>query len=235
MMLIHWISENVHWIFSGIGVFLLTGIITVVKLWSNRSRTNLKKLTEFYNDSEEFFKDSKFDRAIEVLDESINMLPRRKKREFSKYYKLHGKILNSQKKFSSAVDSLTKALEIDPADGEILHMRGYSHLNTSQYTNAIDDCTMALEFSQIASSYANGGYAYYRLGNLDVALKDYTCIIRLEPHRAHWYYRRADIYRDMGEKQNAISDYKIALEYDPDYYLAKDAKKSLGKLQQLVQ
>lgn len=60
------------------------------------------------------------------------------------------------------------------------------------------------------------------------------CVVRLEPNNGHNYYRRADIYRDLGENEKAIADYITALEYEPESNLAKNAKIRLEKLQQIT-
>ena len=63
---------------------------------------------------------------------------------------------------------------------------------------------------QRAMSYSDRGSAYYRLGDIQQAFKDYNKAIEINPKYSEAYYFRGKAYYKLGDTQHAIRDYKIA-------------------------
>lgn len=60
----------------------------------------------------------------------------------------------------------------------------------------------------------NRGISYERLGKYKEAVKDFSCVIDIDPQNANAYFNRGCCYDSIGELDLAISDYSVALELD---------------------
>lgn len=72
----------------------------------------------------------------------------------------------------------------------------------------------------LGSAYFNRANAFYELGNFDLALKDYSRALSLDPYDADAYYNRGNTYSDLGDLDHAVSDYTAAIRLQPDHDFA---------------
>jgi tetratricopeptide (TPR) repeat protein len=68
---------------------------------------------------------------------------------------------------------------------------------------------------QSAADYVNRGNAYFKKGEYDKAIADYTQAIQLNPGSAEVYYIRGNMYSDIKEYDKALTDYAEATRLDP--------------------
>ncbi len=82
------------------------------------------------------------------------------------------------------------------------------------------------------------GNAYYRKGDYDRAIADYTRAIQLKPNDAEAYYNRGNAYADKGDYDRAIADYERAIQLKPDlaeaYYNRGIAYKMRGEKEKAI-
>lgn len=88
--------------------------------------------------------------------------------------------------------------------------KGLELYNSGQYEEAIEmyDQAIALEtegIEDIDICYYNRGRAYYKLGNYEKAVGDFTISIEINP-RTKYYSNRAEAYRALGDNANAALD-----------------------------
>ncbi|NJR67154.1 MAG: tetratricopeptide repeat protein, partial [Leptolyngbyaceae cyanobacterium CRU_2_3] len=62
------------------------------------------------------------------------------------------------------------------------------------------------------------------------AIADYTQAIKLKPDYANAYTTRGLVYREKGDKSNAIQDFKRALEFSKDPTLQQMVEQNLREL-----
>lgn len=86
------------------------------------------------------------------------------------------------------------------------------------YEAAINDFNRALRFGRRdAKSYSLRGYAYYRLGHTDDALRDLDIAIALKPRLMQSLIYRSEIRREMlQDYEGAIADCKQAIIHHPE-------------------
>lgn len=60
------------------------------------------------------------------------------------------------------------------------------------------------------------GSAYYRLGNYQSAMRDYSSAIRLDPNASSWRYNRGLVDEQLGKSERAVVDYSAAIHNDAD-------------------
>lgn len=105
----------------------------------------------------------------------------------------------------------TSTLELDwQSKAEEYNNKGLDLYNSGYYEEAIEmyDNAIALEkqgIEDIDICYYNRGRAYYKLGNYEKAVGDFTISIEIKPH-AKYYSNRAEAYRALGDHANASLD-----------------------------
>jgi tetratricopeptide (TPR) repeat protein len=82
---------------------------------------------------------------------------------------------------------------------------------------AIDDCTAALRLRpEFVIAYLNLGNAYFRSGDQQRSIKEFSTAIRLKPDLAVAYINRSSAYSGIGEYDQAIADLNVAIRLEPD-------------------
>jgi tetratricopeptide (TPR) repeat protein len=104
----------------------------------------------------------------------------------------------------TAIDSYSKALELDPSYYPANINRGIAYNEIKDYENALSDFNAALEFGDIAYAYINRGETYYWLENYDQAIVDLELALSLDPNniRAACYLTRS--FFSAGRYQDAL-------------------------------
>lgn len=67
---------------------------------------------------------------------------------------------------------------------------------------------------ELVTALLNRGVAYKQMGNLDLAIADYSAALTRAPDDALLYSNRANAYRELGELGYALADANHALEID---------------------
>ena len=91
---------------------------------------------------------------------------------------------------------------------------------------------------ECAEMYYNRGLAHSKKGELELAIKNYTKVIELQPDYAEAYYNRGGSFLRLGEREKAKSDLATARKLGSDAITALDkilqdydrAWKTLGNL-----
>ena len=122
-----------------------------------------------------------------------------------------------RKNFKKAISDYTKAIELNPRDAKLYHIRGQGYIMIGQYDKAIADYTKAIELNpRDAKSYSGRVIAYHKNGQYDKVISDCNRVIELN-HKfvAGAYYFRGRAYENKGHYDKAISDYTKAIELNP--------------------
>jgi len=91
----------------------------------------------------------------------------------------HGKGLNEL-----AIGEMKKAISLDPNYSEAHNFLGAMYIDMEQWDQAIEACEKALTnilYDTPAMAYYNMGWAYYKKGDYDTALKKYESALVQEP------------------------------------------------------
>lgn len=131
--------------------------------------------------------------------------------------------------YAKAVADLTKILGIDPEDYSARINRALAYESLREYDKAIADYTQLIEgntdFSKNgdgkdkclarAHHYRGRAYQWYKQASVK-AVADYTEALRLNPQIEMTHYQRGQAYKAMHEYGKATTDFKVALDRDPD-------------------
>jgi ribosomal protein S12 methylthiotransferase accessory factor len=142
-----------------------------------------------------------------------------------------GLCLLSLHKNEAALSHLNKALDLDPPIQELASIYSYmgvAYKEMGAYKNAI----RVLEEGEVHDKertdiYNLKGFCYFKLKKHERAIENFAKVLDLNPGSAIDYANIGSNYREMGEKDKAITFYEIALSIDPDIEFARE---SLHKL-----
>jgi len=111
------------------------------------------------------------------------------------YYYNRGGLYRELNELDSSVAEYTKALKINPKHAGTYLNRGFTYLKMELYEKAIYDLERVQRYtnetSTIAYAYNNMGYAYYKLGKLEVAEEKINLSINHYPSNSYAYYHLA--------------------------------------------
>ncbi len=153
--------------------------------------------------------------------------------ENPKKYFDEGVVYEKEKKYSEAILSYTKAIELNRNYAEAYCNRGYSKRMIADYTEALADYDKAIEINpKYSLAYFRRGYLKQEfLKDFQGALRDYNKVTEIDPKNSTAYNNRGIIKYQYGDYEGAIGDYEKALEINPNFELAKKnleiAKKKL--------
>jgi arylsulfatase A-like enzyme/Tfp pilus assembly protein PilF len=132
-----------------------------------------------------------------------------------------GLSLFNEKKYSRALDILTKALTEDDDIPILYAYIGWSHIQLNQYDKAERVYRQALDHGiDSAELRANLGLIYYQWGAFAKAQQELLIALKLEENNVTAHYRLADLYRATKNYAKAIEQYRRVLEIDPGYVWA---------------
>jgi Tfp pilus assembly protein PilF len=167
--------------------------------------------TDAYVKAHELNAQSKFEEALPLLNQAIELDPKLTDAYISRSF-TYGKL----EMVSKALKDVQKALELSPNDEVAYNNRGFLYMRLGQYDKAISDFTKAVSLNpEDEAAWANRAEANWRAGKAADALNDCTKAIALTASDADPYITRGDILASQGESARAISDYDTAIGYHP--------------------
>jgi len=129
-----------------------------------------------------------------------------------------GKAYAKKAEYDMAIDEYTRAIKINPDNGDVYYRRGKVYAVMDKHDEAINDFTSALQ--QIPDNpkvYYRRASSYLARGDTDLTIRDYTNAIELKPDYAEAFYSRGNVLSATGKKEMAIADFTRAIERKPDF------------------
>lgn len=166
-----------------------------------------------------FYKLNCHEQSIQSMTVCILLNP-----DFHLGYYYMGNSLYSLNKYAFAVMALSRSIELNKGHHESYLMRGICHLQLRDFDRAIEDFTNCLVLnSSCAISYFNRALTYHLAGKYMNAINDYIKSIDISPN-AEAYFNCGKIYSSLGNHQDSISYFSVALElggFKPDILLER--------------
>lgn len=122
--------------------------------------------------------------------------------------------------YEKAFDEINGVLEIDPFYAQAYFAKGLVYKFMEDYKNAVSSFHTAVE--QDNDYYQ----AWMQLGVMYGSVQDeraidyYNNALRIDSTREEGWYNRAYLYQQLGDYENALSDYDGLLRQNPSYYNA---------------
>ena len=113
-----------------------------------------------------------------------------------------------------AVADFTRAIEVNADVGEYYFERAVSLLNLKRFDEALADLDRALlldgNYSNDSLFYCHRGSNYFKLGNYDAAIENFTKAISLNPNDSRLYFSRGLAYSKLGNIEETFRDFTVA-------------------------
>ncbi|MDX9800806.1 MAG: tetratricopeptide repeat protein [Spirochaetia bacterium] len=145
-----------------------------------------------------------------------------------------GEQLFMENRPADAIPLFLGALEKAPDEAGIYLMLGIAYSQTENYEKAVnyfrEGAKKALKERDIY--FYNAGNAYYLMGEYPLAEEMYSRAIRENGSRSNSsYLNRANTRLSLEKREDAISDYKVYLNIEPDNYQREPIQKLIDLLE----
>lgn len=132
-----------------------------------------------------------------------------------KIYFSFGNLFVATENYTEAVNSFTKAIQINKNYAEAYNNRAYAKLFVRDFAGAITDADSAKNWMpKNAIVYNNLGQAYRALKDFTKAEENFNKAIELDANFGQAFYERGLLYQIENEKPKACSDFAKAIQLD---------------------
>ncbi len=115
--------------------------------------------------------------------------------------------------------------------GEEHFNKGIQHYFEKKPELAIQEFKTSIELNPSnPGPYANLGFLYYDLGEMDTAYEYHRRALAIDPNQATAYYGLALVYRKWGDTANARKHWEEYIRLEPSGYYSRKAMQELKKL-----
>ena len=121
-------------------------------------------------------------------------------------YVMNGQLHESQGNYAKAIDSYSKALEIEPKNPSALLSTARLYERQNEKDKAIDFYQKAAKIAPTASTFADLGNLYARNGNLVAAKEQLQKAVNLDSKNATYRSAMAGVLLDSGNTDLAMSE-----------------------------
>jgi WD40 repeat protein/tetratricopeptide (TPR) repeat protein len=141
-------------------------------------------------------------------------------------------------RLDSALADANFAVNVDELGNENYANRARIFGALKRYDDAIQDYTIALQYSSSASYFNGRAWWRYKKGDLALALDDANSAIERAPDASSYFDTRGQIYLALGRHEEALMDLTDAIRYGGDwlgtYYARGRAHEYLGHVDEAI-
>src|SRR5579885_2250568 len=127
-----------------------------------------------------------------------------------------GRKLAASGQDKAAIDSISRAIAMNPKSAQAYLERGLLHQNRNEIGAAMQDIRQAIQLNpRLAEAHVALGGLYRDRNDLPHALEEFTAALTIEPN-VDAYYQRGRIYQFLGDHRKAIEDFTAGVEALPE-------------------
>jgi tetratricopeptide (TPR) repeat protein len=131
-------------------------------------------------------------------------------------YLNRGFIKETQGNLESALEDYNRSIEITPSASALFNRANvYIQIEEPAKALADFDAALALDPKNLPALIGKADLDYAS-GRLPESRDDYTLLVAAQPRKADWFFKRGNVYFDMGDFAAAYRDYSVSLALDPD-------------------
>lgn len=124
--------------------------------------------------------------------------------------------MSETENFEEAIIEYTRAIELQPDNGDAYHNRGIIKANNKDFEGAVNDFTNTIRINPNHDlAYFNRGNAKDDLKDYTNAIKDYDKAIKLNTSNSNYYNNRGIAKGHLSDYIGAIKDYTKGIEINP--------------------
>ena len=115
--------------------------------------------------------------------------------------------------YKSAVDDITRAIQLGLSDAKYYHRRSSIYFNTQEYDRALNDVEKAIKLDPNVAAYYNTIAAVFKAQKkYNKALQNYNKAIQMDPENGTYIANRDRLYRVIDERiAKIVQDVKLTL------------------------
>jgi tetratricopeptide (TPR) repeat protein len=162
----------------------------------------------YYQRAAQYYQLSMYDNALDDVQRAISLTPAKEKDSLLREYTLLANIQTEKKDYASALNAVNAALELSPNDYALLYLKGNTCIHLNLLSEARTSFT-AMQRIRSRSQEALTGLAKVDVleGRTAEAKQKMAQLEELNSASATTYCRLGDLYRDLGEPENAAMQY----------------------------
>ena len=132
-----------------------------------------------------------------------------------------GRALTRMGDYSAAIRQYNEAIRLAPGDGAPVLSRGEAYARIGMYSEARTDFDRAIALGMHSETdrffvYFDRGYANICLGDDDAAVHDMDTALSMRPGMVNAVVWRGYARERLGQRQQALADYELALRVNPN-------------------
>jgi len=203
---------------TGQSIRALCALLFIVLMGSCASTSHMEdiRMAEALNKmGSSYLNDGQLNEASIEFQKALSLDPKNK--ETLNYL---GYISTRFKKYDEAISYYKRAISLDPEYADAINNLGVTYTELENWDEAIRQFERALKnplYRTPARTYSNIGYAYYKKGDFDKAKTSLQDALIRNPVFPRAMYILGLIYRETGDSQSAIEEFKKAIGILPDY------------------
>jgi len=121
----------------------------------------------------------------------------------------------------SAIIDASKAVRLEPENGEYIGTKGAIHYLRREYEKALTDYNTALKIDPTnPTAYLNRGILMIDRKEYKAAIEDFTNALQIQPSLSEAYLNRALCKKNLNDFENSVNDYNMAISLNPNFGLA---------------
>jgi tetratricopeptide (TPR) repeat protein len=158
-----------------------------------------------------FLRNKKYEEALRACEIALELLP-----DQPLPYEVRGGALLALGRYQEAEVSFDEYLHRGGEEvSDIFRGRGFARMKLGKYPEAVDDYTQALERTPGADIYQHRGWAHFFADAWQLALRDFSKAIALDPELDDAYTGRGLARVMLGQYKGAVADAEVALRRQP--------------------
>jgi tetratricopeptide (TPR) repeat protein len=216
--------------YKGIAYFYLNNLDLAVENYSRAIEIDSEYALAYFNRAEAYFYQEDYPLALADYDLAIKAkgdFGSKGKMRLADAYANRGDTLGRLGRFSEALASADRALEIDPQHGYAWYIRSLALAYLSQNQEALKAVDKAIEFANYAYIWHQRGDILYELKRYPEAIAAYDKAVQIDPQYARSMYSRGIILEELGRDREALQSYNRALDLYPNWTEVKKSKQKL--------
>ena len=172
--------------------YLINNNLLIPESLSNRAGLNLEK--------------GNLKEALIDVNKCIEISPK-----FADAFNNRGNIYKAMGLHEKAIDDYTRAINLSPSNYTFYSNRAILYRDIKKFDLAYQDATQNLSLNISPASYKLRADISYFHGHFEMAIKDYSNAIDLDPNSYELYFNRGNIYKSLRKFNEAEKDFSIVI------------------------
>lgn len=152
-----------------------------------------------------------FESALKDFDKGIELNPK-----IPHLFVNRGSVHLNLKHYEASIKDLDEAIRLDSTIAGAFLNRANTHTETKNYAAALSDYNQAISLARKPEHFYGRGRLYIAQGKFDLAVKDNSEALAIDPKSASAYGNRGVAYGKLGKHLLAIEDLRKAVALRPD-------------------